>query len=57
LFENRTWIYHQSIDRAMEREIDYLIDEGIVSPEDLDIAVKASYGFRSPAWDPWLRKI
>ena len=31
---------------AMEREIDYLIDEGIVTPEDLDIAVKASYGFR-----------
>jgi len=31
---------------AMEREIDFLIDEGIVTPEDLDTAVKASYGFR-----------
>jgi 3-hydroxyacyl-CoA dehydrogenase len=34
------------IQGAMEREIDYLIDEGIVSPEDLDRAAKASYGFR-----------
>jgi 3-hydroxybutyryl-CoA dehydrogenase len=31
---------------AMEREIDYLLDEGIVTPEDLDDAVKASFGFR-----------
>jgi 3-hydroxybutyryl-CoA dehydrogenase len=31
---------------AMEREIDYLLDEGIVTPEDLDEAVKASFGFR-----------
>ena len=37
---------------AMEREIDYLIDEGIVSPEDLDIAVKASYGFRLSCMGP-----
>jgi 3-hydroxybutyryl-CoA dehydrogenase len=31
---------------AMEREIDYLLDEGVVTPEDLDEAVKASFGFR-----------
>jgi 3-hydroxyacyl-CoA dehydrogenase len=37
---------------AMEREIDYLIDEGIVTPEDLDIAVKASYGFRLSCMGP-----
>jgi 3-hydroxybutyryl-CoA dehydrogenase len=37
---------------AMEREIDYLIDEGIVTPEDLDIAVKASYGFRLACLGP-----
>jgi 3-hydroxybutyryl-CoA dehydrogenase len=37
---------------AMEREIDYLIEEEIVSPEDLDIAVKASYGFRLSCLGP-----
>ncbi len=37
---------------AMEREIDYLIDEGIVTPEDLDTAVKASYGFRLSCMGP-----
>lgn len=31
---------------ALEREIDHLLDEGIVSPQDLDAAVKASLGFR-----------
>lgn len=31
---------------ALEREIDLLLDEGIVSPHDLDAAVKASLGFR-----------
>jgi len=31
---------------ALEREIDFLLDEGIVSPHDLDAAVKASLGFR-----------
>ena len=31
---------------ALEREIDLLLDEGIVSPQDLDAAVKASLGFR-----------
>ena len=37
---------------AMEREIDYLLDEGIVTPEDLDTAVKASYGFRLACLGP-----
>ena len=31
---------------ALEREIDLLLDKGIVSPQDLDVAVKASLGFR-----------
>ncbi len=31
---------------AMEREVDNLLDNGVVTPEDLDIAVRASYGFR-----------
>lgn len=37
---------------AMEREINFLIDEGVVTPEDLDIAVKASYGFRLACMGP-----
>lgn len=37
---------------ALEREIDYLLDEGIVTPEDLDIAVKASTGFRFACLGP-----
>ncbi len=31
---------------AMGREILYLLDEGVVSPEDIDLASKASYGLR-----------
>lgn len=31
---------------ALSREIDYMLDEGIVAPEDLDAAIKASLGFR-----------
>lgn len=31
---------------ALEREIDFLLDEGVVTPEDLDAAVKASIGLR-----------
>ena len=37
---------------ALEREIDYLLDEGIVTPEDLDDAVKASIGFRFACLGP-----
>jgi len=35
------------IQAAMGREIMYLIDEGVTTPEDIDIAAKASYGFRN----------
>lgn len=34
------------IQAAMGRESNYLVYTGVVTPEDLDIAVKASYGFR-----------
>ena len=37
---------------ALEREIDYLLDQGVVSPEDLDRAVKASLGFRLACLGP-----
>jgi 3-hydroxybutyryl-CoA dehydrogenase len=37
---------------ALEREIDFLLDEGVVTPEDLDIAVKGSIGFRSACLGP-----
>lgn len=34
------------IQAAMGREIMYLIDQEVATPEDMDIAAKASYGFR-----------
>lgn len=37
---------------AMKREVDYLLDNGIVTPEDLDAAVKASFGFRLACLGP-----
>ncbi len=37
---------------AMEREVDYLLDNGVVTPEDLDAAVKASFGFRLACLGP-----
>jgi len=40
------------IQAAMGRETDYLIREGIVTPEDLDVAAKASYGFRLACLGP-----
>ena len=37
---------------ALEREIDHLLDEGVVTPEDLDTAIKASIGFRMACLGP-----
>lgn len=37
---------------ALEREVDYLLDNGVVTPEDLDAAVKASFGFRLACLGP-----
>jgi len=37
---------------ALEREIDYLLDEDIVTPEDLDMALKGSIGFRLACLGP-----
>ena len=37
---------------SIEREIDYLLDEGVVTPHDLDKAVKASFGFRLACLGP-----
>jgi 3-hydroxybutyryl-CoA dehydrogenase len=37
---------------ALEREIDYLLDEGVVTPEDLDSAIKGSIGFRMACLGP-----
>ena len=37
---------------AIEREVDHLLDEGVVSPQDLDAAVKASLGFRLACLGP-----
>ena len=34
------------IQGAIFREISYLLDEGIATPEDMDMAAKAMYGFR-----------
>ena len=40
------------IQAAMGREIYHLLNEGIVTPEDLDTAVKSSYGFRLSCLGP-----
>jgi 3-hydroxybutyryl-CoA dehydrogenase len=37
---------------ALEREIGFLLDEGVVTPEDLDAAIKASIGFRLACLGP-----
>ena len=40
------------IQAAMGRESNYLIEEGVVTPEDLDTAAKTSYGFRLACLGP-----
>lgn len=40
------------IQGALSREVSYLIDEGVATPEDLDMAAKASYGFRLACFGP-----
>lgn len=37
---------------ALNREIGFMLDEGVVSPEDLDSAVKGSIGFRMACLGP-----
>jgi 3-hydroxybutyryl-CoA dehydrogenase len=34
------------VQAAMGREVSYLIEQGVISPEEMDLAAKASYGFR-----------
>ncbi len=34
------------VQAAMGREVSYLIEQGIITPEEMDLAAKASYGFR-----------
>jgi len=41
------------IQAALSREISYLVDEGVTTPEDLDVAAKASYGFRLACFGPF----
>lgn len=40
------------IQAAYNREVTYLLDEGVASAEDLDLAAKASYGFRLACLGP-----
>jgi len=44
------------IQHAMMREALYLIDKGVVSPEDVDIAVRFGFGFRFIACGPIMQK-
>ncbi len=44
------------IQHAMMREALYLVDEGVVSAEDVDIAVRFGFGFRFIACGPMLQK-
>ncbi len=44
------------IQHAMMREALYLIDEGVVSAEDVDIAVRFGFGFRFLACGPIMQK-
>ena len=38
---------------AMKREIDYLLEQGIASIEDIDLAVKTSFGLRLSCFGPF----
>jgi 3-hydroxyacyl-CoA dehydrogenase len=40
------------IQAAYNREVTYLMDEGVATPEDLDLAARASYGFRLACLGP-----
>ena len=44
------------IQHALMREVLFLIDSGIASPEDIDLAVRYSFGFRYAAIGPVLQK-
>ncbi len=44
------------IQHAMMREALYLIDEGVVSPEGVDVAVRFGFGFRFIACGPIMQK-
>lgn len=44
------------IQHAMMREAMYLIDDGVVSPEDVDTAVRFGFGFRFIACGPIMQK-
>jgi 3-hydroxybutyryl-CoA dehydrogenase len=44
------------IQHALMREVLSLIDDGIASPEDIDLAVRYSFGFRYAAIGPVLQK-
>jgi 3-hydroxybutyryl-CoA dehydrogenase len=44
------------IQHALMREALYLIDAGVASPEDIDIAVRYGFGFRFIACGPILQK-
>jgi 3-hydroxybutyryl-CoA dehydrogenase len=41
------------IQAAMKREIDYLLEQGIASVEDIDLAVKMSFGIRLSCFGPF----
>lgn len=40
------------IQAAYNREVTYLLDEGVATPEELDLAARASYGFRLACLGP-----
>jgi len=40
------------IQQAVVREAISMVQEGVASPEDIDTAIKVSFGMRFPAWGP-----